>query len=104
MYIKQLHQKWSYGSYTLIIDIEEDYDGDVAKATHYIIDSDGNKTVAPLSPYEVGRNALEFYIDCKLPSKKDNGGMNYRLDDLINLYYSVDFAKQMKKQRGINAK
>ena len=100
MYIKHLHQKWNYGSYTLMIDVEEDYDGDVSKATHNIILPDGKKIIAPISPYEFNRNCLEFYIDCKMPSKKDNGGHNYRWDDLTKIYYSVDFAKQMKTNKG----
>jgi len=100
MYIKHLHQKWNYGSYTLMIDVEEDYDGDVSKATHTIILPDGKKIIAPISPYEFNRNCLEFYIDCKMPSKKDNGGHNYRWDDLTKIYYSVDFAKQMKTRKG----
>ena len=100
MYIKHLHQKWNYGSYTLMIDVEEDYDRDVSKATHTIILPDGKKITAPISPYEYNRNCLEFYIDCKMPSKKDNGGHNYRWDDLTKIYYSVDFAKQMKTNKG----
>ena len=105
MYIKQLHHKWTYGEYTLIMDIEEDFDGDVAKATHTIIDADGKKIIAPVSPYEFNRNCLEFYIDCNMPTKKDNGGHNYRWDDLSKLYYSVAFAKQMKTNKGeYNAK
>ena len=102
MYIKHLHQKWNYGTYTLIIDIEEDYDGDVAKATHTIIDSEGTKTIAPISPYEFNKNCLEFYIDCNMPSKKDNGGNNYRWDDLTKIYYSAEFAKQMQKKSHLN--
>lgn len=96
MFIKHLHQKWNYGSYILMIDVEQDYDEDVSKATHTIIDDEGNKTIAPVSPYEFSRGCLEFYIDCNMPSKKDNGGHNYRWDDLSKIYYSVDFAKQMK--------
>tara|TARA_R110000803_G_scaffold23228_3_gene57194 strand:+ start:4313 stop:4579 length:267 start_codon:yes stop_codon:yes gene_type:complete len=79
-----------------MIDVEQDYDEDVSKATHTIIDDEGNKTIAPVSPYEFSRGCLEFYIDCNMPSKKDNGGHNYRWDDLSKIYYSVDFAKQMK--------
>tara|TARA_R110002074_G_scaffold213196_1_gene382829 strand:+ start:92 stop:409 length:318 start_codon:yes stop_codon:yes gene_type:complete len=102
MHIKHLHQKWNYGTYILMIDVEEDYDGDVSKATHTIIDADGNKTIAPVSPYEFSRGCLEFYIDCNMPSKQENGGRNYRWDDLSKLYYSVDFAKQMKTNKGEN--
>ena len=100
MYIKHLHQKWNYGAYTLMIDVEEDYDGDVSKSTHTIILPDGKKITAPISPYEYNRNCLEFYIDCNMPSKKANGGHNYRWDDLTKIYYSVDFAKQMKTNKG----
>ena len=96
MHIKHLHQKWNYGSYILMIDVEKDYDEDVSKATHTIIDDEGNETIAPISPYEFSRGCLEFYIDCNMPSKKNNGGYNYRWDDLSKIYYSVDFAKQMK--------
>lgn len=97
MYIKKMYQKWSYEGKTLIIDINEDYDRDVAKATHIIIDSKGNETIAPLSPYEFDRNALELYVDCKMPSKKDNGGYNYRYDDLSKIFYSKEFRNSMQK-------
>lgn len=96
MLIKHLHQKWKYGSYTLIIDVEEDYDEDVAKATHTIIDAAGVILVAPISPYEFNRNCLELYIDCDLPTKKDNGGNNFRWDDLSKLYYSKEFISKKK--------
>jgi hypothetical protein len=100
MYIKHLYQKWNYGEYTLIIDIEEDFDGDVAKATHTIIEPNGNLIIAPISPYEINKTCLEFYVDCNMPSKKDNGGYNYRYPDLVNYYFSPDFEKQIKNNKG----